>query len=67
MNVDTFEDKRRNGNLNCQLLKVLDTFSNRFLHILDQNKAGLEKQAKIQNMSIISDVFQNQNVRHTDI
>ena len=30
---------------------------------LDQNKAGLEKQAKILNMSTISDVFQNRNVR----
>ena len=30
---------------------------------LDQNKAGHEKQARIQNMSIISDVFQNKNVK----
>ena len=30
---------------------------------LDQNKAGAEKQAKIQNVSIISDIFQNQNIR----
>ena len=63
---DGFEDKRRKREFKLPAAQGFEHIFQPVSTHLDQNKAGLEKQAKPRS-KIISDVFENQNVRKTHL